>query len=309
MLLSIVVPVYNVEKYLKKCVESLINQTYKNIEILLIDDGSTDNSLLICKSFEKKDKRIKIIHKKNGGLSDARNVGIDNSKGEYIILVDSDDYIELDSCEIMLEYFKSGADIIAGNAYRIEDNKKNNMNHISHDKIISGEEFLLKGFKEKCIPMASWLLIYKRSFLEENQLRFKVGIFHEDEEFTPRALLVAKTVCSSSVYFYNYIIRDNSITTKKDKSKNAKDLYLTFCELEQINKTLNNLQLQKYFKDSFTTKYLSLFRFGEIYQYGKEYYHKKFILRNAVFFKTKVKALIYFVSPKLYCFVGNIRKH
>lgn len=309
MLYSIVVPVYNVEKFLDKCIESLINQTYKNIEILLVNDGSTDKSLSICKSYEKKDKRIKVINKKNGGLSDARNVGISNAKGEYIMLVDSDDYIELDSCEKLLKYCKKGADIIAGNAYRITDGKKSKMYHLYHNECVSGERFLLEGFKQKSIPMASWLLIYKKSFLEKNNLKFKVGIYHEDEEFTPRTLLKAKVVCSSDVYFYNYIIRDNSITTKKDKSKNAKDLYSTFCELEQITKRINNKSLQKYFNDSFSNKYLSLYRAGMIYQYGKEYYHKMFVLRNAKFIKTKIKALIYFISPKLYCIVGNINKN
>ena len=93
-LISVVIPVYRVEKYLERCVESVINQTYANLEIILIDDGSPDNSGNICDEYAKIDKRIKVIHKKNGGLSDARNVGIENSKGKYITFIDSDYYIE-----------------------------------------------------------------------------------------------------------------------------------------------------------------------------------------------------------------------
>ena len=95
-LVSIVVPIYNVEKYLKRCVNSLLNQTYKNIEIILVDDGSTDSSGAICDQYKPKDNRIVVVHKSNGGLSDARNTGIDMARGEYIAFVDSDDYIHED---------------------------------------------------------------------------------------------------------------------------------------------------------------------------------------------------------------------
>ena len=101
-LISVIVPVYNVEEYVEKCVLSIINQTYKNLEIILVDDGSTDNSGKICDEIAIKDNRIKVIHKKNGGLSDARNVGIDIAKGDYLGFVDSDDYIDPDMYSILL---------------------------------------------------------------------------------------------------------------------------------------------------------------------------------------------------------------
>ena len=96
MKISIIVPIYNVEKYLERCINSLINQTYKNIEIILVNDGSTDNSLIICEKYKNIDSRIILVNKENGGLSDARNVGIDNSSGNYITFIDSDDYIDDD---------------------------------------------------------------------------------------------------------------------------------------------------------------------------------------------------------------------
>ena len=102
VMLSIIVPVYNVEKYIGKCIESIVNQTYKDLEIILVDDGSTDNSGKICDEWARKDKRIKVIHKKNGGLSDARNAGLDICTGDYIGFVDSDDYIELNMYEDLL---------------------------------------------------------------------------------------------------------------------------------------------------------------------------------------------------------------
>ena len=101
-LISVIVPVYNVEKYLINCVDSITSQTYKNLEIFLVDDGSTDSSGQICNEFEKNDARIKVIHKKNGGLSDARNAGLDRAKGQYYAFIDSDDYIQDTTIEFML---------------------------------------------------------------------------------------------------------------------------------------------------------------------------------------------------------------
>ena len=112
-LISVIVPVYNVEKYLKKCVNSITSQTYENLEILLVDDGSTDSSGQICNEFEKNDARIKVIHKKNGGLSDARNAGLDRAKGQYYAFIDSDDYIQDNTIEIMLNAVKKNKSEIA----------------------------------------------------------------------------------------------------------------------------------------------------------------------------------------------------
>ena len=103
ILVSVIVPVFNVEKFLEKCVSSITNQTYKNLEILLVDDGSTDNSGTICDNFSKNDNRLKVFHKKNGGLSDARNYGIERATGSYIMFIDSDDWIENDTIELLLD--------------------------------------------------------------------------------------------------------------------------------------------------------------------------------------------------------------
>lgn len=113
---TVIIPIYNVEKYLKEAIESTINQTHSNIEIILVDDGSTDNSGIICDEFAKKDTRIKVIHKTNGGLSDARNAGLDATTGKYIMFLDSDDFLELDAVENMYkEITEKDADYVIGN--------------------------------------------------------------------------------------------------------------------------------------------------------------------------------------------------
>ena len=123
-LISIIVPIYNVEKYLKKCIDSIINQTYKNLEIILVDDGSPDNCGKICDEYAKKDNRIKVIHKENGGVSSARNVGVENATGEYIGFVDSDDYIEKDMYEVLINNLKKeNADISIISNYEVYKNK------------------------------------------------------------------------------------------------------------------------------------------------------------------------------------------
>ena len=141
-LLSIIVPIYNVEQYLERCIESIINQTYKNLEIILVDDGSKDNSGTIADTYASKDNRIKVIHKENGGLSDARNHGLDQSKGKYIMFIDSDDFIDSSMCEILFEtaekYF---SDIVSCNYYIYR-----NKNHISvHPMSIQEDEKVFSG--------------------------------------------------------------------------------------------------------------------------------------------------------------------
>ena len=127
-LISVIVPIYNVEKYINRCIDSIIEQTYTNLEIILVDDGSTDNSGSICDEYAKKDNRIKVIHKENGGVSSARNVGLDTAIGQYITFVDSDDYIEKKYCEILLKTLKKQkADCVACGYNRIYKNKEEKM--------------------------------------------------------------------------------------------------------------------------------------------------------------------------------------
>lgn len=299
MVFSIIVPVYNVENLLTRCVESIVNQTYKDIEIILVDDGSNDNCPALCDEYALKDKRIKVIHKQNGGLSDARNAGLDIATGDYIIFVDSDDYIERDTCQKIAQCINQlNPDIVIGGA--AVEGGKCNLNHPIFTGTISGKEYLLQAYKEKIAPMAAWLNIYRRDFLNQNHLQFKYGILHEDEQFTPRAFLLAQNVICLDYCFYHYIIRNNSITTQKDKRKNASDLYDTFTELKKIYEKIETKELKKYLINSLSEKYLVIFQSGKLYQYDKKYLHKKFVIQNAKRIKTRFKALLYVISPRLY---------
>lgn len=307
-LFSIIVPIYKVEKYLHKCVNSLVNQTYKDIEIVLVDDGSPDNCPQICDEYAAKDKRIKVIHKKNGGLSDARNVGLKNCTGGYVFFVDSDDYIDLDACERLLPFIEKGCDVIVTDG--IPEGGNHNLIHFKErdEKVYSGIDYIKKAIIKENMPMAAWLYVYRREYLIENSLQFKKGILHEDEQFTPRAILKAQTVINSGIAYYHYVIREGSITTQPDKRRNARDLYSTCLELEKIYDKLEDETLKLYLKDLLVQKYLSKFQDGKLYQYGKEYIKKDFVRENAFLLKTKLKARLFCFSPKLYWYINYLSK-
>lgn len=310
--ISIVVPIYNVEQYLARCIESLINQTYKFIEIILVNDESPDNSVDICEQYVKKDSRIKLIHKKNGGLSDARNVGIKNATGEYILFVDSDDYIELSACEKFLEIVgDKEPELVVGNAVRIESKKEILMRHtcITGSEMITGEDYLKEELKNKSMHMAAWLTLYNRKFLQENNLEFKVGLLHEDEEFSPRVFLKAKKVIGTDLVFYKYIIRDNSITTSKNKIKNAEHIIKTCKELEVLFNDLEDPELKMLLNDNLVNKILNIFQVAKLYK--KENFKlidNEFIKNKPFTFRNKVRVKIFILNRKFYYHLNNSSK-
>ena len=211
-MISVIVPVYNVEKYLERCVKSIAAQTYKDLEILLIDDGSTDKSGEMCDAFQQTDSRIKAFHKQNGGLSDARNYGIEHSAGEFISFVDSDDYIDEKMLETLHRLITendadlavcSAMDVFEGKEVtQVKEIKEFNLNKVESYK------YMLRG---DGIPSACNKL-YKRQTVGD--VRFPVGKLYEDGFFTPQILKnVEKTAVTSKPMYY-YFRRADSITTK-----------------------------------------------------------------------------------------------
>ncbi len=210
-LISVIVPVYKVENYLDKCVESIVNQTYKNLEIILVDDGSPDNCPKMCDEWAKKDKRIKAIHKENGGLSDARNKGIDIANGDYITFIDSDDYVEDNYVDLLYNILiDAEADISMGKQFvRYSDKTFNTGSGITYivnphdcfDKLLYGEDF----------DVSAWAKLYKRDLFRD--IRYPKGRLFEDSATTYKLIDKSKKIVLKSVPIYNYIIREDSITT------------------------------------------------------------------------------------------------
>ena len=306
-LVSIIIPVYNGSNYMREAIDSALAQTYENIEIILVDDGSPDRSGAMCDAWAEKDGRIKVLHKENGGQATARNKAVEISRGDYIFFVDSDDYIDDDTCQRFADHIGNNVDILVGNA--VVEGGSCNLSHIAPgNTVYNGLTYLKISLQNHKSPMAAWLNVYRREFLFNNNLWFKNGILHEDEQFTPRAFLKANSVVVTGIQFYHYVIRSNSITTKKDKRKNGSDLYETCCELEQIFLNIDDETLRNLLLDSLSCKCLNIFQQGRLYRYGKEYIHKDFIKRNAKTKKTKLKAYLFNFSPRLYYLINNISK-
>lgn len=218
-MISIIVPVYNVEKYIKNCLDSIINQTYKDLEIILVDDGSTDNSGVICDEYASTDNRIKVIHKENGGQSSARNLGIKSANGEFIGFVDSDDTIELEMFELLYNAIQ-GTDIaICGHNVVYDNCKKTNSN--SEEKFLNEESLWEQIFGK--LNNAVWNKLFKREYLEN--IKFDLNFAHgEDLLFNIMYLKKAKTGMLVDKPMYNYYKRGDSITTGKFTRRKLKEI-------------------------------------------------------------------------------------
>lgn len=212
-LVSVIVPVYMVEKYLNRCVTSLVHQTYKNLEIILVDDGSLDSCPKICDKWVGKDKRIQVIHKENGGLSDARNAGIAKAKGEYISLVDSDDFVAEDFIETLLTTaIETQSDIVQCRyEYVAGDVMTKDKEEQEDTKIFTGRE-MIAGFawKDGAYNVVAWNKLYKRELFQ--QITYPKGRIHEDEATSYRLFYQADKVAFVYRYLYGYFTGGSSIT-------------------------------------------------------------------------------------------------
>lgn len=213
--ISVIIPVYNVEKYLDRCLESVVNQTYKNLEIILVDDGSTDSSGKKCDEYAINDSRIKVLHKSNGGLSDARNVAISICKGEYITFVDSDDWI----CTNLIEHLYNNliiaeADVSIGLFQRVYDDVaiKRQHNDISICEY-SGKEAIRQMYGVCSFSAHAWGKLYKRHFF--NEIHYPKGKIYEDEFTTYKILWAASKVVVTNEKLYFYYIRSDSLSHER----------------------------------------------------------------------------------------------
>lgn len=212
---SIIVPIYNVEKYLEKCLKSIINQTYKNIEIILINDGSTDACKEICEKFKQEydNKNIILIHKLNGGLSDARNVGIQNATGEYVSFVDSDDFIEIDMIEKMVSKLSNDIDVVMCGKYINYENGIEKKVCEKKEQILTPQEAIVYINSFNAANMSAWGKLFKLENVKKKL--FPVGKTSEDCFVMCHYLGNANTVCIMNDAFYHYVQRANSISRGK----------------------------------------------------------------------------------------------
>lgn len=313
-LISVIVPIYNVENYLRKCIESIISQTYSTLEIILVNDGSLDNSALICNMLAKEDSRIKVIHKKNGGLSDARNVGLKASSGKYVSFIDSDDYIENTYFEVLLRLmYNENADIAQCNFKRIYESNKNNSNVVKENyntsvSVFSNLEALNNLFNESYVQtVISCNKLYKRNLFDN--IRFPVKKLHEDEFTTYKLLYESNKLAKTEEALYCYLQRTGSITQSSfnEKRLDAIEAYseqISFYEEKELNDLkkkavicLENI-LRRYMKNVIDS---DLVNKDELFDYMHEYYKNYFhLFKNTVNKKSFKYIVVYIVkcSPK-----------
>ena len=209
-LISVIVPIYKVEAYLERCIGSIVNQTYKNLEIILVDDGSPDSCPDICDAWKEKDDRIKVIHKKNGGLSDARNAGMQIMAGTYISYIDSDDWVANDMYEKMMYAIKKNdADICECQFEKTAGIVKSNKEQQTDKVTILKKEEALKAVVEEKINPVVWNKRYKREIVD--QLYFEKGKYNEDEFWTYQVLGNARKVIYTNKVLYAYRQQENSV--------------------------------------------------------------------------------------------------
>lgn len=214
-MISIIVPVYNVEPYLRKCLDSIINQTYKDLEMLIIDDGSTDGSGRICDEYAEKDSRITVFHTENRGLSCARNLGLDEAKGEWIGFVDSDDWIEPDMYEVLIRRAEeTGADVVECGVFKEYSDKT--AEHHRPDSVMHKTE-AIHALVNRELSNSVWNKLWDKACY--SSIRFPEGRMYEDVAITYRVFDSVDTICSISECKYHYLQREKSLTNKLSMKK------------------------------------------------------------------------------------------
>ena len=306
-LISIIVPIYNVEPYIRNCVESILGQTYKNIEIILVDDGSTDNCGNICDEYRSKDKRIKVIHKNNGGLSSARNAGIDIGSGEYLGFVDSDDWIESDMYESLYNaIIMHKADMSICGRYVVRGSRITAMSDTEIPEVLTRREALSKLLSDKCRSMQhfAWDKLYKKKLFDN--IRYPQGKYYEDIFITYKLFSKSNKIVDIKSPKYYYLLRDDSITGSMTANKrydyykakiqfleyvkNLEPLLGDMCDRQLFNNLqicINDMLLLDYGKNNY------VMQINEMIEKIKEHY---FCLKNSNQVRLKQKLSLMFIA-------------
>ena len=270
--ISVIVPVYNVEKWLNMCIDSILAQSYKNLEIILVNDGSTDKSKDICDSYSKKDNRVRVLNIKNSGQSVARNIGLKEAKGDYILFIDSDDYI---SDKAIIEKFinildSNNYDFIYTSYCRFEDGNEEKITEIlpinlTNDEIKNkeGKDILVDLLNKNSFHHAPYLKVCRKEFILNNKLFFREGYYHEDAEWTFKVFYYAKKIFIYDKPWYMRRMRENSTITSRNESAICKKLcdrliiaddLIKFFEKENASKVIIDDLVRMYWGDLMITR-------------------------------------------------------
>ena len=341
MKLSIVVPIYGVEKYLRKCVDSLLAQDISDYEIILVDDGSPDSCPQICDEYVEKAKSgklrakrgadvpltsdiqhqtsgfISVIHRENGGLSAARNSGIEVARGEYIMFVDSDDYLEPNVLgALMAQIERDNLDVLRYNYQNVNEKgevfqpfKSIKPYFDYRNDVLDGETFLNERLGYACY---AWAFVLRRNLLDGCQ--FTPGIYFEDMDWTPRMLLRAKRISNAERVVYNYLWRQGSITLPDNPEKKRKVLEDKILLLDGLKEHQKFVQNKKWFIWQITGTTMSILSILSTYPFAQRKPYLQRIKSKCVFplstyranKKTKIKIWLVNISPSFFCMLMNL---
>lgn len=303
-LISIIVPVYKVEDYLERCIISILNQTYSNFELILVDDGSPDNCGRICDYYARIDKRIHVIHTDNGGLSAARNIGLKMAKGEYVAFVDSDDWVHKDYLKIMYEsLINNDADICECNIFKTNVNLYDNNENISI-KLYNVTEAMAELINDGIFHQYVWNKLYKRNVIDQNL--FPIGKTNEDEFWTYKVFGNSNKLIKVSNRLYYYFQRNDSIMNEKYNLKRLDALEAKLYRQKYIKKYFSDLNLLAkinlynscVYAAQMSLKYLEEKDFLKAKQYINE------IVKNIKFKKNDFIKIP--IKQKLYIMLGSV---
>ena len=308
-LITVIVPIYNVEKYLRHCVDSILSQSYHNLEVWLVDDGSPDGCPTICDEYARKDNRIKVIHKKNGGLSDARNVAIDVASGEYICFVDSDDYVAptyVETLYSLIEKYHTKASIINPVAIDEDGNLTHSFQHDNQEYCWSADETLEQMFYQNKFDTTAWGKLYHRSLFESG-IRYPKGLLFEDLPTTYLLFKRCDKIAFKATELYYYLLRSDSIegsVFSNEKMDSAMKIFDSFKAHEDL---LTGC------KDAYYCRMLSfafhiLLSMPEGYPRKKELYSKVREYRTKVLFNAKARKKTRVAALLSYFGLGMIRR-
>lgn len=244
-LVSVVVPIYNVEQYLERCIDSVLRQTYSNLEIILVDDGSLDNSGSICDKYALEDKRIVVLHKVNGGLSDARNAGLQIIKGKYVFFVDSDDWIHADAIRILCEkMILCDSDIVIGDFMQSMDYTNSFNMEFREENVKAYELTTMQALEEMLKQEKFTCSVCGRLFKAElfENVEFPVGKLYEDQGTTYKLFLKANKICFVDLPLYVYFVRNGSIQNSDFKVENMDELEFALMQKASIDEVYPELQ-------------------------------------------------------------------
>ena len=291
-----------------RCIESVNAQTYDNLQIILVDDGSTDGSGTLCDNFAQGRSNYLVIHKTNGGLSSARNAGLEVAKGDWVLFLDSDDALIPTACNDLIGVAnKCNVDLVVGDAVHEIGDRTVELRHTALKPCVaySNSSFMEIAIAHQQFYAPAWFNLYSRRFLESHNLMFKEGLLHEDMEMQPRVFLSARSIACSGKIFYRYIDRPNSIMNASKITARREAMTKIYSQWKSQFDSVSDERLRTYLYGHLAKCYLYTVRTLEGKPLKVNGVDGRFLFKSGLNAKEQMKALLYVISPKLLPLIGG----